>query len=71
MKPANILTDESGQNIKIGDFGLARRFNVPFRLYSKEIVTLWYKAPELLLGEKNYGIGVDIWSLGCIFIELY
>lgn len=71
LKPQNILIDNRGQIVKIADFGLARHFSIPFRLYSKEIVTLWYRAPEVLMGAKDYGIGVDIWSLGCIFAQLF
>jgi cyclin-dependent kinase 2 len=71
LKPQNILINTAGDTIKIADFGLARHFNVPFRKYSKEIVTLWYRAPEIIMGHKGYGIGVDIWSLGCIFYELF
>jgi len=50
LKPANILIDVTGENIKIGDFGLARTFSLPVRPYSQEVVTLWYRAPEILLG---------------------
>lgn len=71
LKPQNILIDKNGKTVKIADFGLARHFSVPFRLYSKEIVTLWYRAPEVIMGAKDYGIGVDIWSLGCIFAQLF
>ena len=71
LKPQNILINKEGNLIKVADFGLARHFNVPFRQYSKEIVTLWYRAPEIIMGSQNYGIGVDVWSLGCIFIELF
>jgi len=71
LKPQNILINTQGDSIKIADFGLARHFNVPFRKYSKEIVTLWYRAPEIIMGYKSYGLGVDIWSLGCIFYELF
>lgn len=71
LKPQNILIDNEGKTVKIADFGLARHFSVPFRIYSKEIVTLWYRAPEIIMGAKDYGIGVDIWSLGCIFAQLF
>lgn len=71
LKPQNILIDRNGESPKIADFGLARHFSLPFGVYSKEIVTLWYRAPEIIMGEKKYGIGVDIWSLGCIFYELF
>jgi serine/threonine protein kinase len=71
LKPCNILVDKSGGQLKIADFGLSRGFQLPFRPLSNEIVTLWYRAPEILLGETNYGIGVDIWSIGCIMAELF
>lgn len=52
------------------DFGLARTFTIPLRAYTHEVVTLWYRAPEILLGGKLYSTGVDIWSVGCIFAEM-
>ncbi|EDV91101.1 cyclin-dependent kinase 2 isoform X2 [Drosophila grimshawi] len=69
LKPQNLLVNTAG-NIKLADFGLARAFNVPMRAYTHEVVTLWYRAPEILLGTKYYSTGVDIWSLGCIFAEM-
>lgn len=69
LKPQNLLLDCRG-HIKIADFGLARRFNVPVRAYTHEVVTLWYRAPEILLGSKLYTTAVDIWSLGVIFAEM-
>ncbi|XP_005177739.1 cyclin-dependent kinase 2 isoform X1 [Musca domestica] len=69
LKPQNLLVDASG-NIKLADFGLARAFNMPMRAYTHEVVTLWYRAPEILLGTKFYATGMDIWSLGCIFAEM-
>lgn len=69
LKPQNLLVDKKG-NIKLADFGLARIFNIPMRIYTHEVVTLWYRAPEILLGSKFYTTGVDIWSLGCIFAEM-
>jgi len=69
LKPQNLLIDNRG-NIKLADFGLARAFGVPVRNFTHEVVTLWYRPPEILLGEKTYSTAVDIWSLGCIFAEM-
>ena len=69
LKPQNVLIHNNHQ-IKIGDFGLSRIISNPYRTLSKEIETLWYRAPELLLGEIHYDTGVDTWSLGCILYEL-
>jgi len=69
LKPENLLIDKNGY-IKLADFGLARAFNLPVRTYTHEVVTLWYRAPEILLGTKNYSTAVDIWSIGCIFAEM-
>ena len=70
MKPQNLLMDESGKFVKICDFGLARAFTVPLRDYTHEVVTLWYRAPEILLGSKFYSLPIDIWSTGCIIAEM-
>ncbi|PRP79934.1 hypothetical protein PROFUN_05910 [Planoprotostelium fungivorum] len=70
LKPNNLLIDKTG-TIKIADFGLSRAFVVPTtRPYTTEVVTLWYRAPELLLGQGKYSTPVDIWSAGCIFAEM-
>ncbi|XP_029784825.1 cyclin-dependent kinase 3 isoform X3 [Suricata suricatta] len=69
LKPQNLLIDELGA-IKLADFGLARAFGVPLRTYTHEVVTLWYRAPEILLGSKFYSTAVDVWSIGCIFAEM-
>jgi len=69
LKPQNLLIDAQG-NLKLADFGLARAFGLPVRSYTHEVVTLWYRAPEILLGSKLYSTPVDIWSIGCIFAEL-
>jgi len=69
LKPANLLLDEKG-TLKLADFGLARTFGVPLRTFTHEVVTLWYRAPEILLGTKLYSLGVDMWAIGCIFAEM-
>ena len=69
LKPQNLLINTNGV-LKICDFGLARGFGVPIRIYTNEVVTLWYRAPDILLGSKMYDTSVDIWSIGCIFAEM-
>ncbi|KAJ9079368.1 hypothetical protein DSO57_1036107 [Entomophthora muscae] len=69
IKPQNILVNKEHQ-VKLADFGLARFYSVPAVTMTHEVVTLWYRAPEILLGVKRYTAGIDIWSLGCIFVEL-
>uniref|UniRef100_A0A0N5AMD4 cyclin-dependent kinase n=1 Tax=Syphacia muris TaxID=451379 RepID=A0A0N5AMD4_9BILA len=69
LKPQNLLVNNEGV-IKLADFGLARSFSMPTRVYTHEVVTLWYRAPEVLLGSKFYSCAVDVWSLACIFAEL-
>jgi len=69
LKPQNLLIDKKGV-LKLADFGLARAFGVPVRTYTHEVVTLWYRAPEILLGGKQYSTPVDIWSIGCIYAEM-
>ena len=54
----------------MADFGLVRAFEVPLRPFTHEVVTIWYRAPELLLGSSTYSTSVDMWSIGCIFFEL-
>lgn len=71
VKTSNILVNNDGI-LKIADFGLAN-FTAP---YNKEplttrVVTLWYRPPELLLGSTKYGVSVDLWSVGCVFAELF
>ncbi|XP_040026024.1 cyclin-dependent kinase 20 isoform X2 [Gasterosteus aculeatus] len=70
LKPANLLISSSG-HLKIADFGLARLFTEQEdRLYSHQVATRWYRAPELLYGARKYDEGVDLWAVGCIFGEL-
>ena len=72
LKPANIMVTSAGQ-IKIGDLGLARLFQKPLQpLFNgdKVVVTIWYRAPELLLGTRHYTPAIDLWAIGCIFAEL-
>lgn len=69
LKPQNLLIDKDG-NVKLADFGLARAFGLPVKTYTHEVVTLWYRAPEILLGAKEYSTPIDIWSIGCIFAEM-
>lgn len=70
LKPQNLLIDVKNNIVKIADFGLARAFGVPVRIYTHEVVTLWYRAPEILLGSQRYSCPVDVWSIGCIFAEI-
>eukprot|EP01084_Bolivina_argentea_P108414 193757_1 len=69
IKPANILVTDN-MNIKIGDLGLGREHEIPIKELTPEIVTLWYRAPELLLGTRLYCGKVDIWSVGLIIAEM-
>jgi cyclin-dependent kinase len=69
LKPQNILV-ENGVKLKIADFGLSRNFNIPIGRYTHEVVTLWYRAPEILLGAKCYSTSIDVWSIGCILAEM-
>lgn len=72
LKPANIMVTSSGQ-VKIGDLGLARLFYKPLQALfggDKVVVTIWYRAPELLLGTRHYTPAIDMWAVGCILAEL-
>ncbi|KZC14815.1 Serine/threonine-protein kinase PITSLRE [Dufourea novaeangliae] len=69
LKTSNLLLSHRGI-LKVGDFGLAREYGSPLRQYTPIVVTLWYRAPELLLSGKEYSTPVDMWSVGCIFAEL-
>ncbi|CAH1433842.1 unnamed protein product [Lactuca virosa] len=69
LKTSNLLLNNRGE-LKICDFGLARQYGSPLKPYTHLVVTLWYRAPELLLGIKEYSTAIDMWSLGCIMAEL-
>lgn len=69
LKPQNLLINREGE-LKLADFGLARAFGIPVRSYTHEVVTLWYRSPDVLLGSRKYSTPVDIWSVGCIFAEM-
>ena len=68
LKMSNLLITDDGI-LKVADFGLARYFNIPIEPMTPKVVTLWYRAPELLFGELLYTDKIDIWSIGCIFSE--
>ncbi|KAG0747794.1 hypothetical protein G6F57_003897 [Rhizopus arrhizus] len=70
LKPQNLLISKHGE-LKLGDFGLARAFGIPVNTFSNEVVTLWYRAPDVLLGSRMYSTSIDIWSAGCIMAEMY
>jgi cyclin-dependent kinase len=70
LKPQNLLVDLKSKTIKLADFGLGRVFSLPVAKYTHDVVTLWYRAPEILLGTKCYSTGVDTWSVGCILAEM-
>ncbi|KAG6435480.1 hypothetical protein SASPL_100354 [Salvia splendens] len=71
IKGSNLLIDDEGV-LKIADFGLASSFDPSNKQpMTSRVVTLWYRAPELLLGSTDYGVGIDLWSAGCILAELF
>ena len=75
LKPSNILVMGEGEEhgvVKIADFGLARIYQAPLKTLFDNgvVVTIWYRAPELLLGAKHYTSAIDMWAVGCIFAEL-
>jgi len=69
LKPQNLLINMDGE-LKLADFGLARGFGIPVRKYTHEVVTLWYRPPDVLLGSTKYSTQIDIWGIGCIFGEM-
>ncbi|KAH3671023.1 hypothetical protein OGAPHI_000734 [Ogataea philodendri] len=70
LKPQNLLISSKGE-LKLGDFGLARAYGIPVNTFSNEVVTLWYRAPDVLLGSRSYSTSIDMWSAGCIMAEMY
>lgn len=82
LKPQNLLIKTAASSsmgdvagapcyeLKLADFGLARAFGIPVRSYTHEVVTLWYRAPDVLMGSRRYSTPVDLWSVGCIFGEM-
>ncbi|KAF4743611.1 hypothetical protein FOZ63_003298 [Perkinsus olseni] len=70
LKPHNILLNWDCSDIKIADFGLAREIGIPTGPLAVDVVTLWYRAPEALLGSTAYGEPLDVWSIGCIILEM-
>ncbi|ESO10896.1 hypothetical protein HELRODRAFT_132019, partial [Helobdella robusta] len=69
LKPQNLLIGERGE-LKLADFGLARAKSIPSKTFSDEVVTLWYRPPDLLLGSTQYTTSLDMWGVGCIFVEM-
>ncbi|KAL6926210.1 hypothetical protein ACO0SA_000782 [Hanseniaspora valbyensis] len=69
LKPQNLLINKNLQ-LKIGDFGLARAFGLPVSSFSSDVVTLWYRSIDVLLGSKSYFTSIDTWSIGCIIAEM-
>ena len=68
MKPNNLLIDSSG-TLKIADFGLAKCYGSPNKIMTHQVVTRWYRSPELLFDSRLYATGIDIWAVGCIIAE--
>uniref|UniRef100_A0A8C9WD40 cyclin-dependent kinase n=1 Tax=Scleropages formosus TaxID=113540 RepID=A0A8C9WD40_SCLFO len=69
LKPQNLLINDKGE-LKLADFGLARAKSVPTKTYSNEVVTLWYRPPDVLLGSTEYSTPIDMWGVGCILFEM-
>jgi serine/threonine protein kinase len=69
LKPQNLLINKKGE-LKLADFGLARAKSIPTKTYSNEVVTLWYRPPDVLLGSIEYTTSIDMWGVGCIYYEM-
>jgi CTD kinase subunit alpha len=71
IKAANILISKTGE-LKLADFGLARFYQKRQKQdYTNRVITIWYRSPELLMGETQYGPAVDIWSAACVLVEIF
>ncbi|OHT02028.1 Cyclin-dependent kinase 5 like protein [Tritrichomonas foetus] len=70
IKPQNILISSNGNCLKLCDFGLTCLLNVPHQKLSLEVVTQWYRAPEIILMDHRYGLESDLWSVGCLIYEI-
>ncbi|EER09960.1 CDK1, putative [Perkinsus marinus ATCC 50983] len=71
IKPQNLLISQTTGRIKLADFGLARSYMHPTHRCTHEIVTLWYRAPEVIMGSLEYTYSIDVWSIGCVMAELF
>lgn len=69
LKPNNVLVNNDGV-VKVADFGLARAYNLALDKYTREVITLWYRPPEILLGDREYFTTADVWAVGLIMYEL-
>ncbi|ELP84081.1 cyclin-dependent kinase A-1, putative [Entamoeba invadens IP1] len=70
IKPHNILITKKCE-VKLCDFGLAKENAIPNRSQCNEVITLWYRPPELIFGQTKYGAEIDVWSVGCVIPELF
>lgn len=71
LKPNNILVDAATNTLKLCDFGMARHLSIPLQPLTPNVCTLQYRCPEMLLGATLYGAPLDMWSIGCIFVEMF
>ncbi|XP_069577309.1 cyclin-dependent kinase 15 [Brachyistius frenatus] len=69
LKPHNLLISYLGE-LKLADFGLARSKSIPSQTFSSEVVTLWYRPPDVLLGSTDYSTALDMWGAGCVLVEM-
>merc|ERR1719163_1882412 len=69
IKPQNVLVTNDG-HLKVADLGLARAFSLPVLKYTHEVITLWYRPPEILLGTERYSTAADIWSVAIVIAEM-